>query len=225
MAWNEASEYCHGIKLLMASSMGGLLGRVGVGASSTTTSRDYNEPARRSSSAFDRCFVCRKGTAPWVSAANLWDGGGANANWTTAENWDNDVTPTFAAGLGITFGGNANLNPLLTANTTIGTITFNNTAGAIFDLKADPGITLTLNSNSNSSVNLVTNNDTDTQTISAPIILASTGGETNISAASGDLIFNGSIGFTRVARFNANANRTLTINGDLNGVSASSGVL
>src|SRR5438034_9974512 len=37
------------------------------------------------------CVVCLEDRA--VPAVSTWDGGGANANWTTAANWVGDVAP------------------------------------------------------------------------------------------------------------------------------------
>ena len=60
---------------------------------------------------------------PCAHAANTWDGGGGNGNWSTAANWDADTLPTFASG--ITFAGEMNRvtnNDL--ASLTVGGITF-----------------------------------------------------------------------------------------------------
>src|SRR5262245_22326118 len=63
-------------------------------------------------------------------AANLWDGGAApNANWSAANNWDNNLVPTFPAQL--TFGGGANLLPNNDlGNVAVDGLLFDNTAGA-----------------------------------------------------------------------------------------------
>ncbi|MCH9033414.1 MAG: hypothetical protein IID42_02780 [Planctomycetes bacterium] len=43
--------------------------------------------------------ACLLGVMAWVAPASaddiIWDGGGADNNWDTAENWSNDVVPTF----------------------------------------------------------------------------------------------------------------------------------
>ncbi|HEY4417341.1 MAG TPA: autotransporter-associated beta strand repeat-containing protein [Verrucomicrobiae bacterium] len=67
--------------------------------------------------------------SPGASSTGLWDGGGANANWSTAGNWDNNAVPVFATSL--TFAGNAGLNNNndltgVSANN----ITFDSAAGA-----------------------------------------------------------------------------------------------
>ncbi len=61
-----------------------------------------------------------------AAAANTWDGGGANANWNTPENWDDDTVPAdtadvtfatgFASGTAISLNGNRTANSL-TLNT------------------------------------------------------------------------------------------------------------
>lgn len=45
---------------------------------------------------------------PAVSSAGIWDGGGADNNWSSGGNWDNDVVPIFASSL--TFAGSTRLN-------------------------------------------------------------------------------------------------------------------
>src|SRR5687767_12921579 len=43
-----------------------------------------------------------------AKAGNLWDGGGANGNWSTVENWDSDTLPTLPGAL--TFDGVTNVS-------------------------------------------------------------------------------------------------------------------
>jgi hypothetical protein len=54
-------------------------------------------------------FLLASLLAPSAKAANLWDGGGANDNWDTPLNWDDDNVPGFPAAL--TFGGATRLTP------------------------------------------------------------------------------------------------------------------
>ena len=68
-------------------------------------------------------------TSPGATSTGLWNGGGANNNWSTGANWDNGVVPLFASSL--TFAGNAGLNNTndltgVSANK----ITFDSAAGA-----------------------------------------------------------------------------------------------
>lgn len=69
-------------------------------------------------------------------STGIWDGGGANNNWSTGANWDNDVVPIFP--IALTFTGNsrlANNNDLTGA--TAASITFDSAAGA-FVLGGNP---------------------------------------------------------------------------------------
>ena len=74
---------------------------------------------------------CRRfpGALPVANAANVWDGGGGNDNWSTPQNWDDDLLPAFPQP--ITFGGATRLTPNnnLTSITVNG-ITFDGGAGA-----------------------------------------------------------------------------------------------
>jgi len=65
-----------------------------------------------------------------ASAGQTWDGGGADNNWNTPGNWDDDTLPTF--GSAINFAGNTRntANNDLAANTTIGGINFTNNGTA-----------------------------------------------------------------------------------------------
>jgi fibronectin-binding autotransporter adhesin len=62
-------------------------------------------------------------------AANVWDGGGANDNWGTATNWDNDLVPLWPQA--ITFANTTRLTPNNNLNSlTVNGITFDASAGA-----------------------------------------------------------------------------------------------
>ena len=73
-------------------------------------------------------------------AANLWDGGGTNANWDTKENWDDDNTP--APGADVTFlsGNNSGGTILLNGNRSSGLVTFNNTDASPADTGFSGGV-------------------------------------------------------------------------------------
>ena len=61
--------------------------------------------------------------------ANTWDGGGANDNWGTAANWDDNAVPGFPAAL--TFAGTNRLTPDNNlSSVTVNGITFDAAAGA-----------------------------------------------------------------------------------------------
>lgn len=118
-----------------------------------------------------------------VYSSGIWDGGGADSNWSTAGNWDNDVLPLFPVGL--TFTGNTRLNNNndLTDVSANG-ITFDAAAGA-FTLS---GNSLTLNGNigfSAEPASLIT------QTISLPL---TPGGNVVVSPrTNGNIVINGDI--------------------------------
>ncbi|MGC4016910.1 MAG: autotransporter-associated beta strand repeat-containing protein [Luteolibacter sp.] len=111
-------------------------------------------------------------------AANLWDGGGADSNWNTAANWDNDTVPTSPAAL--TFDGGAQLSNSnnLTGFTASG-LTFNTGAGSF----AISGNTLTLAGD-------IVNNSTSLQTINAGLTLTAA---RTVNAASGNIALAGPV--------------------------------
>jgi len=62
-------------------------------------------------------------------STGLWDGGGANNNWSTAGNWDQNAVPIFP--IGLTFAGSTRLNNTNDLSSiTVSSLTFSNTAGA-----------------------------------------------------------------------------------------------
>jgi len=121
--------------------------------------------------------------SPAASSTGNWDGGGANNNWSTAGNWDNDVVPIFATSL--TFAGNTRLNNTndltgVSANS----ITFDSAAGA-FTLN---GNSLGLNGNITFNGNLPL---LLTQTINLP--LTPSGNVTVDTRPNGNITINGNI--------------------------------
>src|SRR6187549_3842296 len=94
-----------------------------------------------------------------LQAANTWDGGAANGNWSSPLNWDDDLVPTFATG--VTFGGLLNLSTANDLNNlTVGGINFDAAAGSF----ALTGNAISLNGN-------IINNSVVEQTINLPIAL------------------------------------------------------
>src|SRR5262249_28139459 len=76
-----------------------------------------------------------------ASAANNWDSGGADSNWGTAGNWDNDAVPVFPAP--VIFGTGAKTSPNNNlSNPTVRGITFSAGATSSFSVGGG-GITLT----------------------------------------------------------------------------------
>jgi autotransporter-associated beta strand protein len=118
-----------------------------------------------------------------ASSAGIWDGGGANNNWSAAANWDNDVVPIFASSL--TFAGNTRLN---NSNDLTGVsannITFDSAAGA-FTLG---GNSLGLNGNISFNANPAS---PITQTINLP--LTPSGNFLVETRTNGDITINGNI--------------------------------
>lgn len=91
----------------------------------------------------------------------IWDGGGSDNNWTTAENWVSDVVP--AAGSALQFDGVTRLFPNnnFAADTSFASITFNSGAGAF-----------TLGGNRITLTGGIINNSANLETIDLDIIRA-----------------------------------------------------
>jgi autotransporter-associated beta strand protein len=111
-----------------------------------------------------------------TSANPIWNGGGADSNWTTAANWGGTL-PTST----LIFDGNTRLtnNNNFAANTIFSGIQFNSTAGAFV-----------LGGNSVGVAGNVVNNSTSTQTINVPLALQQ---NTNLNAAAGNINIGGAI--------------------------------
>lgn len=117
-------------------------------------------------------------TALQASAANIWDGGGADSNWSTADNWDDNLVPTFP--VSISFGGT---NRLQTNNDlaalTLNGISFLSGAGSF--VLGGSGITLAGD---------IDNASTSLQTLDLPITGS---GSRVINSPYGDMRINGSL--------------------------------
>lgn len=95
-----------------------------------------------------------------VAAGNdVWNGNGANANWSTALNWTNKLAPGYV-GDSVEFAGTTQLSPNMDNNYTITALLFDTGAGA-FSLG---GNTLTL-----TGMGLVTVNSSNPETIAATV--------------------------------------------------------
>jgi autotransporter-associated beta strand protein len=116
-------------------------------------------------------------------SSGLWTGLGANNNWSTGGNWDNNVSPLFPHAL--TFAGNNRLNNNNDLSSiSISTLTFSNTAGA-FTLGGN-AVTLT------GSIGFSGNPAAPvTQTINFDMIFP--GDQTFNLPANGNLVLNGSL--------------------------------
>ncbi|MDD4869536.1 MAG: DUF2341 domain-containing protein [Kiritimatiellae bacterium] len=86
--------------------------------------------------------ICFGDVTQLVQAANIWDGGGFNSSWGTANNWDNNIVPSFGNTLDIYWNtaSAARLNPsYINANRTIRSINFNANVVATVGIRLDNG--------------------------------------------------------------------------------------
>lgn len=65
-----------------------------------------------------------------AGAQSIWDGGGADTNWTTPGNWQGNNAPVSSPALDIQFAGSTGLTPTADVSFDIDTITFNNGASS-----------------------------------------------------------------------------------------------
>jgi hypothetical protein len=107
--------------------------------------------------------------AHWFSplrAGEIWDGDGANANWTTGANWNfvghAQSPPPNNGTANIHFAGNNNVIPNVDVPYSINSLTFDSGAVSFFVV----GQELTVGAGG------VTNNDNSNQFVSAPVKLA-----------------------------------------------------
>lgn len=160
-----------------------------------------HQPFSYSISHFGRRFVCFLGLSLCLLAGSMaapvaWDGGGADNNWGTPLNWGGTGP---LADDSLFFGGSTRLTSAnnLTADTSFSGITFNSGAGAF-----------TLSGNRITLAGSLTNNSSNTQVLSLPLLLNST---QSFDAASGSLTLSGVIsgvgGLTKLGV------QTLTLNG------------
>lgn len=104
-----------------------------------------------------------------VHAGQIWDGGGADTNWGTANNWDSNTLPNFANAITFTGGTRTTNVNNLTADTTIGGINFSNTTANPFTIS---GNRITLGGDISTSVPVTpTSNTAITDTVSLAMIL------------------------------------------------------
>ena len=149
----------------------------------------------------------------WASTAlgvSIWDGGGSDANWTTALNWGaagSDGVPSDDGTAAIQFGGSTGLAPYVDTNDpwSVATIVFNSGAGAF-----------TIGGNEISiqgSGNAVQNLSSSTQTFAADVQV--TGGGKTFVSTSGHIVIDGALDLQ--ASVTARGGRNLTINGPVSG--------
>ncbi len=114
------------------------------------------------------------------AATFVWNGGGTNANWSTAGNWIGGVAPTNNGTAAIVLAGTTQLSPYVDVPWSISSLTFSTNGGA-FTLS---GNTLTIGGGG------IYNSNMNSQVISNAITL---GGAQTWNAASNSLVFTGNI--------------------------------
>ncbi len=102
-----------------------------------------------------------------IVGTDVWNGGGADNNFSTGLNWVSHLAPGFA-GDGLEFAGSGRLTPNVDNSYTIASLQFDGSAGA-FDISSLGGSTLTL-----SGSGPITNNSANSETLS--LALADSGG-------------------------------------------------
>ena len=112
---------------------------------------------------------------------DIWNGSGANNNFSTALNWASQMAPGFV-GDSLEFGGTSKLSPNMDNNYTVTALTFDSGAGS-FTIGSGNGSSLTLSGN-------LLNNSANLQTLNVPI--AFTGAET-INASAGNVSLSGTL--------------------------------
>ena len=120
-------------------------------------------------------------SAGLAQAANIWDGGGADDNWNTAANWDDNAVPTFPVGLN--FGGTTRLAP----NNDLSSLTVN---GLTFDSGAGAFV---LGGNAITLGGDVVNNSATAETIDIDMAMDAT---RTVNTAAGNVTLNGTLSGT-----------------------------
>ena len=143
-----------------------------------------------------------------VSAATVWDGGGADDNWSTDLNWDTDATPAADGTADIQFAGTTRLTPTVDTNDpwAVKTMTFNSGAGAfVLD-----GNAISING----SGDVLTNNSSVSQTIDNDLVAGGSGTKT-FKANSGNIVINGNVNL--INGITARSGRNVIFNGVISG--------
>jgi autotransporter-associated beta strand protein len=118
------------------------------------------------------------------AATDVWNGNGANENWSTSLNWVGGLAPGYAGDSLVFAGASAGkTTPNLDLNYSVKALTFDPTAGN-FNISSADSSTLTLAGSG------VVNNSANAQTLNVPITMSAA--ET-FNAAAGDIIVDGSI--------------------------------
>ena len=140
-----------------------------------------------------------------LSAGTTWDGGGANDNWSTANNWDPDGSPPVGSTVDLTFAGAVRLtsNNDYTAWDDFRSLLFASGAGAF-----------TLTGNAVDLFGKIENNSSTTQTVSFSAFSFNSA-SAELNPVSGNLVVNSADIFTNGNTINVwgNNGHTLTVNG------------
>ena len=132
-----------------------------------------------------------------AGASRVWDGAGADDNWSTNPNWLGGKGP--GEGDSVTFAGTTRLTPNMDSSYSLTRVTFDSTAGSFVLGPATNTLTLTGSG--------VENDSTNAQTLNMPIDLT---GSNTFNAAAGDLVLgqavNGSVALIKAG----NSNLTIT---------------
>jgi autotransporter-associated beta strand protein len=156
-------------------------------------------------------FTILTGSLIPISAQTIWTGGGGDNNWSTANNWNNNIVAANPSLAVLNFAGGVRLTNTVNANWTVAGINFTNTAGA-FNIGSSGGSTLTINGSG------IVNADNSLQTLSSAIALGAN--QTWSTTSTGNLAVSGTIntaGFTLSTSPTVDAARTITLSGAVSG--------
>lgn len=159
-----------------------------------------------------------------VSAATLvWDGGGTDNSWGTANNWNTNTVPATATPFDdVQFAGAVRPNVDISSNVTIQTLKFNSGATA-FTVGGSGTITLKGSGTTTTGDNGIdiVNDSSVLQTINNNLVIDTPSNFAGFGfrANNGNLTFNGGIDITATTnvRFLAGGNRVMTFNGVISG--------
>lgn len=154
------------------------------------------------------------------AATVIWDGGGANDNWSTGLNWNGDAVPATATPYDdVNFAGSVRPTVNVDSNVTVQTLKF--VAGAsAFSIGGTGTINLTGTGAGHDSGLHLRNESSVLQTINNNINFAGT--SIGFHALNGGMTFNGNIDMTAATniRFLGGAGKVTTFNGVLSGTGA-----
>ncbi|HEY2882999.1 MAG TPA: autotransporter domain-containing protein [Pirellulales bacterium] len=120
--------------------------------------------------------------APVVRAAtSTWDGGGADDNWTTDNNWNPDGAPANDGTADVIFGGTTRLTPNVDVDYSIHSLTFDSTASSTFTIG---GNQLSVGAGG------ITNNSPTEQIINNDIVMTAAA---SFTAATGNITIGGTV--------------------------------